>query len=158
SQVSGQIKELFADFNSPVKKGQLIARLDPDPFVAKVNAARADVESAQAGALNQRANVEKARADVENTRAGVATAEANGAKAQGDVENARAALPTSQANVARDSATLANAKLQLDRNVDLLKKQLIAQSDKDQAQMTYDTARAQVEATQAQGRASEATL
>jgi HlyD family secretion protein len=158
SQVSGQIKELFADFNSPVKKGQLIARLDPDPFVAKVNAARADVENAQAGALNQQANVEKARADVENTRAGVATAEANGAKAQADVENARAALATSQANIARDSATLANAKLQLDRNVDLLKKQLIAQSDKDQAQMTYDTGRAQVEATQAQARASQATL
>src|ERR671930_1009044 len=53
SQVSGQIKELFADFNSPVKKGQLIARLDPDPFVAKVNAARAEVETAQAVALNQ---------------------------------------------------------------------------------------------------------
>jgi HlyD family secretion protein len=158
SQVSGQIKELFVDFNSPVKKGQLIARLDPDPFTARVNAARADVENAQAVALNQRANVEKARADVENTRAGVATAQANAGKAQADVENARAAQATARANVARDSATLGNAKLQLDRNIDLLRRQLIAQNDKDQAQTAYDTAQAQVEATQAQQRASEATL
>ena len=57
SQVSGQIKELFVDFNSLVKKGQLIARLDPDIFQAKVNAARAELESAQAAVLNQRANI-----------------------------------------------------------------------------------------------------
>ncbi len=158
SQVSGQIKELFVDFNSPVKKGQLIARLDPDPFQAKVNAARADVENAQAVALNQRANVEKARADVEGSRAGVVTAEATAAKTLADVENARAAGATARANLARDTATLANAKLQLDRAVDLLKRQLIAQSDKDQAQTAHDTARSQVEAAQAQLRASEAAL
>ena len=158
SQVSGQIKDLFVDFNSPVKKDQLIARLDPEPFKAKVDAAKADVESAQATALNQRANVGRARADVENARAGVATAEANAAKAEADVENARAAVATARANVTRDTATRTNAKLQLDRNVDLLKKELIAQSDKDQTQMAYDTARAQVEATQAQERAAGATL
>src|SRR5262249_18842599 len=158
SQVSGQIKELFVDFNSPVKKNQLIARLDPEPFQAKVNAARADVDNAQATALNQRANVEKARSDVENARAGVVTAQANTSKTQADVENARAAIATARANIARDNATLVNAKLQLDRNVDLLKKELVAQSDKDQAQTAYDTARAQVEASQAQARASEAAL
>ncbi|HEV8676973.1 MAG TPA: efflux RND transporter periplasmic adaptor subunit [Methylomirabilota bacterium] len=158
SQVSGQIKELYVDFNSAVKKGQLIARLDPDPFQAKMNAARADVENAQAVALNQRANVEKARSEIENARAGVVTAQANAAKAQADVENTRAAIATARANVTRDSATLANAKLQLDRSVDLLKKQLIAQNDKDQAQTSFETAKAQVEATQAQVRASEATL
>jgi HlyD family secretion protein len=158
SQVSGQIKDLFVDFNSPVKKGQLIARLDPDPFQAKVNAAQADVESAQATALNQRANVEKARSDVQNAQAGVVTAQANVAKANAEVENARAAIATARANVARERATLSNAKLQLDRNTDLLAKQLIAQSDKDQAQTAYDTARAQLEATQAQVTASEAAL
>jgi HlyD family secretion protein len=158
SQVSGQIKDLYVDFNSSVKKGQLIARLDPDPFQAKVNAARADVENAQANALNQRANVAKARSDIENTRAGVVTAEANAAKGQADVENARAAVATARANVVRDTATMANAKLQLDRNVDLLKKELIAQSDKDQVQTAYDTARAQVDATQAQERAAAAAL
>src|SRR5207248_9575048 len=53
SQVSGQIKELMVDFNSIVKKDQVIARIDPDIFLAKVNQAKADVESARATALNQ---------------------------------------------------------------------------------------------------------
>src|SRR5574341_2329895 len=69
SQVSGQIKELMVDFNSIVKKNQVIARIDPDIFVAKVNQAKADVDSAKAAVLNQEAQVERARADVDNARA-----------------------------------------------------------------------------------------
>src|SRR6266480_2391766 len=42
SQVSGQIKELSADFNTVVKKGQLIARIDPEIFEAKVNQAKGE--------------------------------------------------------------------------------------------------------------------
>src|SRR5262245_35534430 len=41
SQVSGQIKDLFVDFNSVVRNGQVIARIDPETFEAKVNQARA---------------------------------------------------------------------------------------------------------------------
>src|SRR2546427_12775962 len=48
SQGSGQIKELFGDFNSPVKKGQLIARIDPATFGAKGNQAQAAGDSAVA--------------------------------------------------------------------------------------------------------------
>jgi HlyD family secretion protein len=69
SQVSGQIKELNADFNSLVKKDQVIARIDPDTFEAKVNQTKAQVEAARASVLNQQAVVEKTRADLENTRA-----------------------------------------------------------------------------------------
>ncbi len=46
SQVSGQIKELFVDFNSPVKKGELIARIDPETFEYRVRQAEADLEAA----------------------------------------------------------------------------------------------------------------
>src|SRR4026209_75521 len=74
SQVSGQIKELMADFNTLVKKNQILARIDPEIFDAKVNQARADVVSAQAMVLNQEAQVQKARADVENARAALAEA------------------------------------------------------------------------------------
>src|SRR6184192_3693194 len=57
SQVSGQIKELMVDFNSIVRKDQVIARIDPDIFVAKVNQAKADLDSARATVLNQEAQV-----------------------------------------------------------------------------------------------------
>jgi HlyD family secretion protein len=158
SQVSGQVKDVLADFNSPVRRGQLIARLDPDVFQAKVNAATADLENVQAQVLNQRANLEKVRADVENARAALATAEANVERVRADVENARAVIATAQANVARDTATANNARLELERRVDLFRNGLISQSERDQAQTTFDTARAQLEAAQAQARAGQATL
>jgi HlyD family secretion protein len=158
SQVSGQVREVLVDFNTPVRKNQLIARIEPDVFQAKLNAAVADFDSSQAQVLNQRANVEKVRADVENARAAAATAEANVERMRADVENARAAIATAQANVVRDSATAANARIELDRRVELIKQDLISKSERDLAQTTYDTAQAQVEATRAQERAGQAAL
>ena len=158
SQVSGQIREVLVDFNSQVRKGQLIARIDPDVFQARLNAATADLESAQAQVLNQRANVEKVRADVENTRAAASTAEANVERMRADVENARAVIATAQANVARDTATTTNARVELERRVDLIRRELISKSERDQAQTTFDTAQAQLEATRAQERAGQAAL
>ncbi len=48
TQVSGTIKEIYVDYNSPVQKGQLIARIDPTPFEAQVEQAKANLLSAQA--------------------------------------------------------------------------------------------------------------
>lgn len=48
SQVSGVIKDLYADYESRVEKGELIALIDPATFQAKVNRARADLEAARA--------------------------------------------------------------------------------------------------------------
>ena len=158
SQVSGQVREVFVDFNTPVRRGQLIARIETDVFQAKVNAATADLESAQAQVLNQRANVEKVRADIENARAAAVTAEANVERMRADVENARAVIATGQANIVRDAATASNARLELDRRIDLAKQELISKSERDQAQTAFDTAQAQLEATRAQERAGQAAL
>jgi HlyD family secretion protein len=57
SYVSGPIRELFADFNSPVKKGQRVAQIDPRLFTVKVRQAEANLTTA-------RAQVEKDRADL----------------------------------------------------------------------------------------------
>jgi HlyD family secretion protein len=55
SQVSGTIQDLYADFNSKVKKGEVVARLDPSLFEARLGQARANLLAAQA-------NVDRARA------------------------------------------------------------------------------------------------
>jgi len=129
SQVSGQIKELFADFNSQVKRNQLVARIDPEIFQARVAQFKAQVEAAKASVLNQRAAVEKARADVANAQAAAAVAKAQTAKAQVAVLDSR-----------RD----------LGRKRDLKQKGFIAQADEDSAQAAYDSAVAQAESTKAQ--------
>src|SRR5712692_8738881 len=128
SQVSGQIAELLADFNSIVKKDQIVARIDPALFEAKVNQAKADLDSAHANVLNQQAQVERARADV---------------------ENARAALAEAKANTAKSQVTLVDSKRDFDRKNELFRRDLIAKSDLDSSQATHDSSSAVLDASRA---------
>lgn len=75
SQVSGQVKELYVDYNSQVKKGQLIARIDPEAFTLRVGQAMADMEATRATVLTQLANVGALRAEVSRARVSLADAE-----------------------------------------------------------------------------------
>ncbi len=75
SQVSGQIKELFVDFNSEVTQGQLIARLDPETFEYRLRQASADLEAARASVLTAQANVMQATAQVGKARVDVQEAQ-----------------------------------------------------------------------------------
>jgi len=129
SELSGTIETVLVDVNDRVKKGQLIARIKPDIFEAKANQARADLEDAQAAVLNQTANLERGRADVDSARAGLASARAQTAKAQ---------------------VQLLDAKRDLDRKLELFRKELISRSDRDTAETTHDAAAAQLETAQAQ--------
>src|SRR5881409_3310017 len=137
SQVSGQIKELLVDFNSVVKKGQVIARIDPDIFLAKVNQAKADLESSRATVLNQEAQIERARADVENARAAFAESKAQTAKAQ---------------------VAVVDAKRDFDRKTELFARKLIARSDLDSSQAGHDSAIAQVESAKAHEQALDSAI
>jgi HlyD family secretion protein len=109
TQVSGTIKNIYVDFNSPVKKGQLIAQIDPAIFEAQVAQARANV-------LSAKANVEKA------------------------------------------AVALADARRTLNRQKELVAKNLIARSDADAAETAFDTAGTQVSAAKAQLSQTEAAL
>ena len=62
SQVSGQLKEVLVDFNSVVKKNQLIARIDPESFEYRVRQAQADLDAARAQVATQQANIAAQRA------------------------------------------------------------------------------------------------
>jgi HlyD family secretion protein len=69
SQVSGTIAKLYVDFNSHVKKGQLIAQIDPPLFDGALSQARADLENARANLAVSIANTAKARAMDAQTKA-----------------------------------------------------------------------------------------
>jgi len=64
SQVSGQLKEVLADFNSEVKEGQLIARIDPQTFEYRVRQAQADLDAARAQIQTQQASLAAQRSEV----------------------------------------------------------------------------------------------
>jgi HlyD family secretion protein len=69
SQVSGTIAKLYADFNSHVKKDQVIARIDPSLFEGALLQAKADLETARANGAAAKANLEKAKAAEAQSRA-----------------------------------------------------------------------------------------
>lgn len=69
SQVSGTISHLFVDFNSRVKKGQIVAQIDPALFEGAVLQAKGDLANAKANVASAKANLEKARAAAVQTKA-----------------------------------------------------------------------------------------
>ncbi|MBZ5706812.1 MAG: biotin/lipoyl-binding protein, partial [Acidobacteriia bacterium] len=69
SQVSGTISHLYADFNSRVKKGQVVAQIDPPLFEGTLLQAKADLANARANLIAAQANLEKAKATAIQTRA-----------------------------------------------------------------------------------------
>jgi HlyD family secretion protein len=127
SQLSGQIKELHADFNSKVKKGQVIARMDTAHLEARLSQAEADVSAARATLLMQKAQAERAASDVETARAEILRAQAalvearrdharkialvkRGITTRADADKAVSALRQAEAGLAGANAKLAAAQ------------------------------------------------
>jgi HlyD family secretion protein len=120
SQVSGTIESLYADFNSTVKKGQVIARLDPSILQARLGQAEANV-------LSARANVDRSQASVEDTRQKYERAKELAAQkliAETDLETAKAnydgavaQVKSSQAAESQAVATLNQAKVDLSHTI-----------------------------------------
>jgi HlyD family secretion protein len=137
SQVSGNIKALYADWNSQVKKGQLVALIDPEVFQSQVDQASASSRSAHSSVLAAQAELAKARADQSAAVANVRNAEAIAAK---------------------DLAAEINSKAQWERAEKLFAGQIMARQDYDTAQANYNATRAQTAADQAQIRAAQESL
>lgn len=118
TQVSGQILQLFVDFNSPVKQGELIARIDPETFTYRVRQAEADLESARSSVgRNQVAQVIADR-DLKRTKELVArnfVSPAELDRAQSTFDLAAAEVRTAQAVVQQRVAQVATARVDLSR-------------------------------------------
>jgi HlyD family secretion protein len=136
SQVSGRIQKLFVDYNSPVKKGQLLAKIDPRLFQADVEQARADDSTARANLAKARAQAKDAslqyqrakelwashienQSDLDTARANADAAEAAVQAAAAAVEQARAALDKAQVNLAYTNIVSPTDGIVISRNVDV---------------------------------------
>jgi HlyD family secretion protein len=133
SQVSGNIKALYADFNTKVKKDQLVALIDPELFQARVSQAQANLDATRAAVVSAEAQVRRAQADV--------------ASAQANSENLKAAI-------ARTKVAVLDAKSKLARRMDLFQQGILSSEDRDTAQAAYDSAVAEQSSAQAMYNAS----
>src|SRR5262249_55454017 len=135
SQASGTISALYADFNSTVKKGQVIAQLDPAVSKAQVDQARANLEQA-------RANLQQARAGVASSHAAISDAQAKALAANSTAQSEQAGVSSARANVAVLKAQLDDAASFLHQQEALVKAGVIAQRDLETAQTSYKAAEA----------------
>jgi HlyD family secretion protein len=120
TQVSGTIKTLHADYNSRVRKGQVVAELEPSLFQTQVDQARATV-------VRLEADVERARVDVDDTQVKLRRANELWDKqliartdletAEASARQAEAALKAAQAQVAQARASLSQAQVNIGHTI-----------------------------------------
>ena len=130
SYVSGTVKYIFADFNSRVHAGQVLAQLDPEVYQAQVIQARGNLDNAVANQKNLEASI---------------TAQ-------------EAAIKTNQANFERLKSAADYTRVSTQRIVDLEAQGIISRDQADQSRSSLDQADAQVRAGQAQLNQSVAQL
>lgn len=130
SQISGQISALHADYNSKVRKGQLLAEIDPRTFESQVLTEEAQNAAAQA-------RLQSSQADLINQEANLVQVEANLKVAQVSHEN---------------------TMLLFDRAKRLKDSGLIPQSEFDIARLNLDSSAAKVEQAQASIRQAQAQI
>ncbi len=121
SQVTGQIQSLYADFNSVVTQGQLLAKLDPRNLETQLENSRANLVSA-------RSRIQTAEADLANSHASVSSAEANLVSARVDLEK---------------------AEIDLRRADELFESELIPMSELENARTTVEASRARLAQSEA---------
>jgi HlyD family secretion protein len=110
SQVSGTISDLSADFNTIVKKGQLLAQLDPRVLQAQLESQQANLEQAKASLADAEARVLAAESTIESQKAGVSSAGANLAALKAQRDDAE--------NLLRRQESLAKAGLIPERDLE----------------------------------------
>jgi HlyD family secretion protein len=136
TQVSGRLKEILVDFNSPVKKGQVLAKIDPQLFqaakaqaLANYAAAQGDLTAAKVRALDGERQYTRAKAlgeqkliaqaDLDTAQATAEAAKANVASSQGRVEQMRASLNQADVNLAFTTITSPIDGIVVSRSVDV---------------------------------------
>ena len=137
SQLSGQVVQILADYNSEVKAEQVVARLNSDQIRARLDAARADLEQMRAQKLVQEGQIEKVKAETEKARA-----------AQADVE----------AQVARNEALLGDAERIFQRQTELRSRGFAAEQTLDTARTTRDAQQAALNSARAQVNSAKAAI
>jgi len=116
AQVNGRVTSVLVDFNSTVKKGQVLAEIDPSIYGTQVSAQQSNVASQRAGLLQARAQVETARATMETNRVNydrVKRLAASNLASQSDLDGAKGQFDASKAQFDAMQAAVVAAQAQV---------------------------------------------
>ena len=120
SQISGQVTEILVDFNSLVKKGDVLARIDPSTYQAELERGNAQIASAQAQLRQAQATLRNAQLDYQRKQE--LSAQKLIARSDLDLsrtafEQAQAQVNSAQASISQQQASLKNTQVNIDRAV-----------------------------------------
>jgi HlyD family secretion protein len=113
SQVSGNISWLGADFNSIVKKGQVIARVEPSVFDAQLQQARANLAQTRANLMNAQSDLERAKVQLVDAQQKYTRAKELASRQllpQSELDAAKVAVDTAEAMLGSQQATVTQAQ------------------------------------------------
>ncbi len=154
SQVSGTISEIDVDYNSVVRTGEVLARIDPTAFQAALNQAVSTLAQTRANASVAASTAVGAEASI-GVQAGTANAASeNVGVAQADVTALADAIVTAQSNVVKAQSALVLAQQTIARDTSLVSQGFIAQNTVDADRATLEAAQSGV--TGAQGSLTQA--
>jgi HlyD family secretion protein len=117
SQLSGQIIDVLADYNTPVKAGQIVAKLNPEQIIARRDAARAELAQTKAELAVRKAQADRARATRKRSDSALADQIAQGERTGAQLAENRRALDRQQELASRGisaQAALDNARTQVE--------------------------------------------
>ena len=120
SEVSGKVDEVLVDFNDPVRKGQIIARIDPSTFEAQIAQGDASIANARAGLQTAHAALRNAELDYGRKARLVEQkliARGDLDQAQAARDQARAQVNSAEAQIRQQQASTQNFRLNLGRTV-----------------------------------------
>ncbi|MDQ7827074.1 MAG: efflux RND transporter periplasmic adaptor subunit [Candidatus Eremiobacteraeota bacterium] len=156
-QVSGKVTRLYVDFNSPVKKGQLLAQIDPQIYNAQADEAVANLESARATGINYLAQYQNALSKVREAQSSSKSSEAQVEVSRANLVGAQSNEASSKAGLTKAEAQLANDLAEFRRSEELMKQDFISHTDMDAADTKYKVSLASVDVAKAAfGQASSA--
>jgi HlyD family secretion protein len=162
SQISGTISEIDVDYNSVVRVGQVLARIDPTLFQASLDQATAQLNQTEATSRESAANAVGANAGIVVQRATANAALQNVNVARASAAAQAQAVVTAQSNVSKAQSALVLAQVTVTRDTSLLSQGYIAQSAADADRAILDTAQfgligAQATLTQTRSQAAAST-
>jgi len=116
ARVQGTVVEVLVEDNQTVKQGDLLLRIDPEPYAVRVDAASSAVAASKSDQVAARSDIAAAKADIESARQEIASAEAQLEQARASVSAARSKVSLAEVSLAQADRDLARAKSLFDRH------------------------------------------
>ena len=148
TQVSGIVSEIDVDYNSKVKKGQVLARLDPTSLQAQLDSAKASLAQSQAQADAAQNTATGATIGIDTADAAATAAAATARAAQATALSSEQAIASADSGVTKAQSALQVAQLTVTRDKGLLAQGYVAQATVDNDQSNLVAAQSAVQAAQ----------